>query len=253
MIIVDGRNIFPQDIESTAESCNPLLTRAGSSAVFENEHASIVLIMESQNEIKYNHETVKTDPDHEENAQLHDLACMIFSKVLQAQRISLSSIVFLQPKSLPKTSSGKIRRRESKRLYALGRLTDNVVASFDPSSLNLRNDFINTVEIDETDPYFRKIVLIVLRCANVNDDLLDESEVVCLLSKPLSELLSKADKESNEEEEREAFSSLDAVHFASKLEKELQLNGIQISIPPTSALVHPNAASMCSFIYTKSI
>lgn len=103
MIIVRGRNHYPQDIERAAEKSHPAL-RPGCGAAFsatvEGEER-LVVVFETQ------------------NAQISEdeANCMIRAMreaVLAAESLSVYAVCLLKPRSIPKTSSGKLRRHDCK-------------------------------------------------------------------------------------------------------------------------------------------
>lgn len=119
LIIVGGRNYYPQDIEATAESTSEML-RPGCAAAFTIDLTNaggeeVALILE-----------LKEAPPTPETANVCDpLANAIKSAVNQEHSLGLAQIVFLLPRSVPKTSSGKIARSWCRKAFVAGTL--NVV------------------------------------------------------------------------------------------------------------------------------
>lgn len=102
LIIIGGRNYYPQDIEATAEASS-VITRPGCSAAFtidptrqDGEEVALVL------EIK----EVPTDV----KAVCEPIIDAIRGAVNQEHSLGITQIVLLKPKSIPKTTSGKIAR-----------------------------------------------------------------------------------------------------------------------------------------------
>jgi acyl-CoA synthetase (AMP-forming)/AMP-acid ligase II/acyl carrier protein len=124
LIIVAGRNYYPQDIEATAEASSDLL-RPGCSAAFtiDPTHAGgeeVALIMELRNV-----------PDKSELTQVCDsLADQVRSVINQEHSLGIYQIVFLETKTVPKTSSGKIARSWCRKGYLAGTLKTVYVKSF---------------------------------------------------------------------------------------------------------------------------
>ena len=110
LIIVRGRNLYPQDIEKTVESAHPSL-QAGASAAFsvdvENDERLIIV-----QEIKRQHRR----KNHEE----------IFDSIRQAviadYDVPPHTILLLKAGKLPKTSSGKIQRSACCQQFEAGTL-----------------------------------------------------------------------------------------------------------------------------------
>lgn len=99
LIIVGGRNYYPQDLEATAEGVDSNL-RPGCSAAFtvnpSGETEEVAMVLELR-------EVVKED-------ECENLAERIRSAINQEHSLSLSEIVLIKPKSISKTTSGKIAR-----------------------------------------------------------------------------------------------------------------------------------------------
>jgi acyl-CoA synthetase (AMP-forming)/AMP-acid ligase II len=119
LIIVGGRNYYPQDIESTAESSSDLV-RLGCSAAFtidptQQGGEEVALVME-----------LKEIPSSKDiSSTCEPLANQVRSLINQDHSIGIYSIVFLKPRTAPKTSSGKIARAWCRKAYIAGTL--NVV------------------------------------------------------------------------------------------------------------------------------
>lgn len=109
LIIVGGRNYYPQDIEATAEAAHAAL-RPGCSAAFTvdptaKEGEEIALVLELREVPK------------DVNEACEPLVEVIRSVILQEHSLSLADIVLLKPKSVPKTTSGKIARSWCRKGY----------------------------------------------------------------------------------------------------------------------------------------
>lgn len=100
LIIIRGMNYYPQDIEKVVTR-DPAI-RKGCPAAFsiqENGKEKLVLLAEIRS-----------------SAELPD-ARNIQNQVLTHLGVSLDRLVYIPPRSIPKTSSGKIRRAECKKQY----------------------------------------------------------------------------------------------------------------------------------------
>jgi acyl-CoA synthetase (AMP-forming)/AMP-acid ligase II len=105
LIIVNGRNIYPQDVEMVVQRLNPIL-RAGAGAAFmtnSNHVESLSLVQE-----------VTRD---ERRVDWKELAIDVRAEVAQEFAVQLDSIVFIRQSSLKRTTSGKIRRLEMRRQF----------------------------------------------------------------------------------------------------------------------------------------
>ncbi|MBC1218644.1 amino acid adenylation domain-containing protein [Nostoc sp. UCD121] len=114
LIIIRGRNLYPQDIELTAERSHPSL-RLGSCAAFavevDNEE-HLVVVQELEFRAKPNHEEVIS---------------AIRQAVAEEHEIQAYAVVLIKPGTIHKTSSGKIQRRATKAAFIVNNL--DIVAS----------------------------------------------------------------------------------------------------------------------------
>jgi acyl-CoA synthetase (AMP-forming)/AMP-acid ligase II len=114
VIIVRGENHYPQDIEATAASAHPAL-RPGFGAAFTVETGDdggdekLVIVQEVERTWRN-----KVDAD--------TLAELVRQAVVAEHELGVSAVIFIRPGTLPKTSSGKVRRRLTGQLYLDGEL-----------------------------------------------------------------------------------------------------------------------------------
>ncbi len=114
MIIVGGRNLYPEDAERAALSVPGV--RLGNAVAFgiaRKAREGLVVIAETRL--------------HGEDAAR--LAKQIATEVRKAMRIAADHVVLLVPGSLPKTPSGKLQRRLTRTLYEAGQFVSNAVAT----------------------------------------------------------------------------------------------------------------------------
>ncbi len=122
LIIVDGRNHYPQDIEQTAKNCHVSLQRYASAA-FAVEVAKVerlVLVHEWRSQSK-------TD----------DAASVIRAlreKLAATHEITVEAVVLVKPGQIPRTSSGKIQRFLCRERLLAGQL--NSVAQWRSNALS---------------------------------------------------------------------------------------------------------------------
>ncbi|MBP2301135.1 fatty acyl-AMP ligase [Azospirillum picis] len=105
VIIVNGRNIWPQDLEWSAEQVEGL--RSGDAAAFAVDDGGserIVVLVECR----------KTDP-----AERSALAAAVAAALRDGHGAD-AGIVLVPPRSLPQTSSGKLSRNKARQLYLSG-------------------------------------------------------------------------------------------------------------------------------------
>ncbi len=111
LLIVRGRNHYPQDIERTVEGCHALL-RAGGVAAFSVEEAGEEVVVIVQ-EVERQATPLPTE----------ELAAAMRAALSGQHDLHVSSIIFIKAGSLPKTSSGKVQRRACREQFLSGRLS----------------------------------------------------------------------------------------------------------------------------------
>jgi acyl-CoA synthetase (AMP-forming)/AMP-acid ligase II len=106
LIIVKGRNLFPQDIEARVEREHEAFERNASAAftIDVGTEERLVVLQEIRREHRH---------------RLDDAECRARVRAAIAREfdVALHDIVFMPSLSLPKTSSGKIMRRSCRALY----------------------------------------------------------------------------------------------------------------------------------------
>jgi acyl-CoA synthetase (AMP-forming)/AMP-acid ligase II/acyl carrier protein len=122
LIILQGKNHYPQDIERTVEECHPAV-RPSCSAAFPVETEGgerLVVVAEVERERR--------------GDNLDDALAAVRQAVAASHDVQASSVVLIRPLSISKTSSGKIQRRACREQYLAGCL--EVVAQWtDPASV----------------------------------------------------------------------------------------------------------------------
>jgi acyl-CoA synthetase (AMP-forming)/AMP-acid ligase II len=116
LIIVAGRNYYPQDLEATAEAASDQL-RPGCSAAF-----TIDPTHEGGEEVALVMELREVPSANDVHGVCNPLADQVRSVINQEHSISITQIVFLQTKTVPKTTSGKIARAWCRKAFVGGTL-----------------------------------------------------------------------------------------------------------------------------------
>jgi acyl-CoA synthetase (AMP-forming)/AMP-acid ligase II len=106
-MIVRGRNIYPQDVELLMQTSDPRL-RAGCGAAFTLEDNEGIILVQ---------ETGETDV-----AECESLVLRIRAAVIDALQVPVAGVAIVPPRSVPKTTSGKVRRLDLTRAYTSGDL-----------------------------------------------------------------------------------------------------------------------------------
>mmetsp|Transcript_39224 Transcript_39224/g.84599 ORF Transcript_39224/g.84599 Transcript_39224/m.84599 type:complete len:932 (+) Transcript_39224:87-2882(+) len=112
LIIVGGRNHYPQDIEATAEDIASAHVRPGCSAAFsigsksgdQGDYEEVVLALELKEPLP-------------KSTKYESIASTVRNEVFKEHSVSLSSVVLVKQKTMPKTTSGKIQRSKAQQAF----------------------------------------------------------------------------------------------------------------------------------------
>jgi len=113
LLIVRGRNHYPQDIELTAERADPGLRRGGAAAFLvdaDGPEAHLVVVLE-----------VRRQAD---TVDVGGVAARVRRAVAVEQGLEVRTVVLVRAGGIPKTSSGKVQRWRCRQLYLAGRLPE---------------------------------------------------------------------------------------------------------------------------------
>lgn len=111
LIIVRGRNFYPQDVEASATDAHPAI-RPGCCAAFSLDDEAgerLVVVAEIERE---SFRSIDTDA----------VASAIRQRILLDHETAVDQIVLLKPYKLPMTSSGKLQRRQTRQMLIDGEL-----------------------------------------------------------------------------------------------------------------------------------
>ncbi|MCC6750543.1 MAG: AMP-binding protein [Deltaproteobacteria bacterium] len=112
LVIVNGRNLYPHDVEATCERAHPAV-RPSCVAAFGLEGAvteRLAIVCEVQ----------RSCPPEEHAAVVSALRTAVAAE----HDVTVHALAILAPGTIPKTSSGKIQRRESKARFEKGTLEE---------------------------------------------------------------------------------------------------------------------------------
>lgn len=109
MLIVNGVNFYPQDLEQTAFDSNPDIQRGGCQVAYQDAEGKVVILTELK--------STKQSPE-----DLRDLALEIRNKIALVNGLQVHRICLTGPKTLLKTTSGKIQRRQTQLIHKEERL-----------------------------------------------------------------------------------------------------------------------------------
>jgi fatty-acyl-CoA synthase len=129
VVIVNGRNYYPQDMEWEAGKVagvrrgNVVAFGARDPSGVERDRERVVLAFEVQ--------------EPERLGQSSKLCSEVRQSVQEGIGLTLDDVIALPPGALPKTSSGKLQRAKTRELYETGELMGRAPASRDASSLEV--------------------------------------------------------------------------------------------------------------------
>ncbi|OHU90610.1 MULTISPECIES: fatty acyl-AMP ligase [Pseudoalteromonas] len=112
LLIFNGRNIYPQDVELCSYNAHEALRneRCAAVSIYDNNKERLILI----------HEVERT---HVKNADYDEVIESIRKAVYQEFAIPVYGIALVQPSTIPMTSSGKIRRQTCREQFMSGQLS----------------------------------------------------------------------------------------------------------------------------------
>ncbi|MGY6026848.1 fatty acyl-AMP ligase [Streptomyces spinosirectus] len=111
LIVIDGRNHYPQDLELSAELSHPAL-RPGCTAAFSVDGAA-----------GGEQPVVVAEVAPETAGEAEKIADQVRGAIAEAHGLSARDVVLVHPGTIPKTSSGKIQRRATRAAYLDGTLS----------------------------------------------------------------------------------------------------------------------------------
>jgi acyl-CoA synthetase (AMP-forming)/AMP-acid ligase II len=122
LIVIRGLNYYPNDIEMSAEQAHPGVG-AGACAAFavdagDQENLVVVAEVARQALHQINSENAAAD----RSGLCAAMAARIREQVAQDHELQIHELVLVRPGGIPRTSSGKIRRRDCRAMYLAGKL-----------------------------------------------------------------------------------------------------------------------------------
>lgn len=114
LIIIDGTNHYPQDIEWAAESSHPRLHKncCAAFAIDDGQGERVVIAIEA----------AVPEPGEDGAAVAREITMAVRRAVSQSQGVSVADVVLVRRGHIPKTSSGKIQRHACRQGYTGGSL-----------------------------------------------------------------------------------------------------------------------------------
>ncbi len=129
LIIVSGRNLYPQDIEMTVEGCHPALRLSSCAAFSVDANGEEQLIVAAEIEPRYQ-SAVRCAPEREVKDRPSGRLPLDTEAVIRAIRRAVAeqhdvrahTVVLLRAGHIPKTTSGKVQRRACRASFLKGML-----------------------------------------------------------------------------------------------------------------------------------
>lgn len=123
MVIVNGRNLYPADIESVAAQTHPAALESAAFAV-DTGKEEVVVVQE-------------IDPARLGETPLDELTATIKSAVVRGFGVTAVSVVLCRQAALPRTVSGKIRRQVARDTFLAAEFTE-LASDLEPGIIALR-------------------------------------------------------------------------------------------------------------------
>jgi acyl-CoA synthetase (AMP-forming)/AMP-acid ligase II len=131
LIIIRGRNHYPQDIELTVDKSHPAI-KAGATAAFSVE-------IDGEERLVITPEIKRT---YLRNLDVDAVTSAIRQAIVQDRELQTHAVVLLKTGSIPKTSSGKIQRHACKKGFLEGSL--NVVGKWEEKAGGFSKSFVRS-------------------------------------------------------------------------------------------------------------
>lgn len=155
LIIIRGRNHYPQDIEITAEQSHPAL-RQGSGAAFAveiDDEEKLVIVYEIDRQYRH--------------VNIQELAKTVRQAVNEQHELQTYAVVFVKMGSIPKTSSGKIQRYACRNQFLDGTLHILGQSILDESYVTKGIETLSPEELLTADQSKREQILETYLCHQV--------------------------------------------------------------------------------------
>jgi amino acid adenylation domain-containing protein len=104
LIILNGRNIYPQDLEVAVEACHPMARNGGCVAfsVEVDEVERLIIVLEV---------------DRQQNLRAEEMATAVRVTLAERFEVPVWGVVLARHGAIPKTSSGKVQRQACRKAY----------------------------------------------------------------------------------------------------------------------------------------
>lgn len=118
LLIINGSNYHPHDLEDTIATAHPAICHHGVAAFADGEHLNrVILVIE-----------VEDQTDH---SKVNELIASVRKALAEKHGIIPDELILVQPNSVEKTSSGKVRRSATRKSLMAGQLDGAIRWRFD--------------------------------------------------------------------------------------------------------------------------
>jgi len=114
LIIINGRNLHPQDLELSVELAHDAVRSGGSAAFPIDDHDAEVVVVVAE---------VDGTPDEAE------VGAAIRTEVRREFEVTVADVLLVPPYTVPKTSSGKKQRGAARELWSKARSSEESAAT----------------------------------------------------------------------------------------------------------------------------
>lgn len=124
LVIVDGRNHHPRDLEFSVTDSHPAVAGA-QAAVFAYEkdgHALVAVLVETALGVRITDAATQATPPPRGAVDRAEVERAVRKAVSDGHQVSIADLVLLKPGAIPRTTSGKVQRKASRRAFLEGGL-----------------------------------------------------------------------------------------------------------------------------------
>ncbi|MET7425048.1 fatty acyl-AMP ligase [Dactylosporangium sp. NPDC005555] len=114
LIIVDGRNHYPTDIERTVSAAHPAIAADGVAAFPSGDDGQLGIVAETARQVRVSRDADGAGVPYEE------VVAAVRRAVSDEHQLHVASVTLLRPGGLPRTTSGKVQRKRSRDLLPDG-------------------------------------------------------------------------------------------------------------------------------------
>lgn len=217
VIIIRGRNHYPQDIERTATEAHPAVGMGATFSVESDREEQLIVVHQIEREHR--------------KADFDEVIRSVRTAIVEQHELDPQAIVLLKPVSLPITSSGKVQRQRCRKQYLAGELARVAEWTASPKSSNIEKatlpapEFLGQVLQLENHALASKIEDWLIRWLTVRADL---NPGVMQPATPFAEL---------------GIDSLTAVEISQEMDQQLELE-----LPPMVIWSCPTCEALAEYL-----